>query len=109
MCSRNRPRDDGEVVGHCGFHGPPAAVGRAEVGYTVFAAHRRRGYASEAVGALVEWAQRQAERTVFASVAPDNTASLAVVRKLGFVQTGTQIDAEDGEELVFELALTGGA
>ena len=25
--------EDSAVVGHCGFHGPPMAVGRAEIGY----------------------------------------------------------------------------
>jgi hypothetical protein len=32
-------------------------------------------------------------------------ASLAVVERLGFRRTGTQIDEIDGEEWVFELSL----
>lgn len=103
-CARAMVRlSDGVVVGHCGFHGPPRAVGRAEIGYTVFPAHRGRGLATEAATALVAWAWEQGERTVFASVAPSNPASLAVVRKVGFVQTGVQVDDVDGEELVFEI------
>ena len=94
---------DGAVVGRCGFHGPPWAVGRAEIGYTVLPAYRGQGLATEAAAALVAWAWEQGERTVFATVAPTNLASLAVVRKLGFVETGTQIDDIDGLELVFEL------
>jgi RimJ/RimL family protein N-acetyltransferase len=78
-------------------------VGRAEIGYTVLPAYRGQGLATEAAAGLVEWAWEQGERTVFASVAPTNPASLAVVRKLGFVQTGSQIDDIDGLELVFEL------
>src|SRR5947209_3450506 len=31
------------IIGHCGFHGPPRVIGRAEIGYTVFAAYRRQG------------------------------------------------------------------
>src|SRR5690242_11895880 len=38
----------GEVVGHCGFHGPPDVIGRAEIGYTVFVDFRGRGLAKEA-------------------------------------------------------------
>ena len=94
---------DGAVVGRCGFHGPPWAVGRAEIGYTVLPAYRGQGLATEAAAGLVAWAWEQGERTLFASVAPTNPASLAVVRKLGFVQTGSQIDDIDGLELVFEL------
>jgi RimJ/RimL family protein N-acetyltransferase len=94
---------DGAVVGRCGFHGPPWAVGRAEIGYTVLPAWRGQGFATEAAAALVAWGFDQGEATVFATVAPANLASLAVVRKLGFVETGSQIDDIDGLELVFEL------
>jgi len=59
----------------------------------------------EAAGGLLDWARSQGETVVFASVAPDNRASLAVVEKLGFRQTGVQIDEIDGEEGVFELNL----
>ncbi|MGA8016429.1 MAG: hypothetical protein WCB85_10980 [Candidatus Dormiibacterota bacterium] len=45
----------------------------------------------------------QGETRVFASVSPLNAPSLAVVRKLGFVQTGVQVDEIDGVELVFEV------
>jgi len=90
-----------QLAGHCGFHGPPATIGRAEIGYTVFTPFRRRGYAKEAATALREWAFDQGEREVFASVAPANAASLAVVRALGFEQVGEQIDDIDGLELVF--------
>jgi RimJ/RimL family protein N-acetyltransferase len=98
-----RLRDGGDVVGDCGFHGPPHLTGRAEIGYKVLSKHRRRGYATEAAAALVAWAHAQGEATVFASVAPANAASLAVVRRVGFRQTGTQMDEIDGEELVFEV------
>ncbi len=102
-------RSDGAVAGHCGFHGPPRAIGRAEIGYTVFAAHRGQGLATEAAAALVAWAWERGERTVFASVPPGNLPSLAVVRKVGFVHTGVQMDEIDGEELVFEVTRPPGA
>ncbi len=93
----------GEVIGHCGFHGPPDVIGRAEIGYTVFSAYRGKGFAKEAAKALVVWAFAHGEREVFATVAPDNQPSLAVVRSLGFMQVGTQEDEVDGLELVFAL------
>lgn len=91
------------AVGHCGFHGPPATIGRAEIGYTVFSQFRGRGYAKEAAQGLVEWAFGQGEREVYATVSPGNDASLAVVRRLGFKQVGTQEDEVDGLELVFVI------
>jgi RimJ/RimL family protein N-acetyltransferase len=103
---RGRP-----MVGHIGFHGPPGVNGPSkpgalEVGYTVFEPHRRRGYASEAVSALLDWARDEhSVRDFVASVSPDNVPSLALVQRFGFRQTGRQWDVEDGEELVFELRL----
>jgi RimJ/RimL family protein N-acetyltransferase len=92
------------VIGHIGFHAPPDARRAVEVGYTVEAEYRRQGYALEAVKALFSWAEREHDIHHFvASVSPTNVASLGLVHKLGFVQTGSQWDAEDGKELVFEL------
>ncbi len=101
------------MIGYAGFHGPPGVnglekPGALELGYTIFEPHRGRGYASEVARALVDWARAEHGIGHFvASVAPDNAPSLAVVRRLGFVETGRQWDDEDGWELVFELALTG--
>ena len=91
------------VIGHIGFHAPPDACGAVEVGYTIAAEHRRQGYAFEAVQTLFTWAEREhAIYHFIASIAPDNDASLGLIRKLGFEQTGSRWDDEDGEELVFE-------
>ena len=51
--------DDGgarHVIGSIGFHGPPDEQGRAEIGYKVEAAYRRRGIAREAAQAMFDWA-----------------------------------------------------
>jgi ribosomal-protein-alanine N-acetyltransferase len=100
-------RGDATMIGHAGFHGPPGSNGLAadkvELGYTIFPAFRGQSYATEAVVALMEWAEREGARRFVASVGPGNEPSLAIVRKLGFVQTGEQWDEEDGLELVFEL------
>jgi RimJ/RimL family protein N-acetyltransferase len=92
------------MVGHIGFHGPPGvnALERAdavELGYQVFPAHRERGYASEAVEALMRWAQEERGISAFvASIAPDNEPSLRIVRRLGFVHVGEHWDDVDGLE-----------
>jgi RimJ/RimL family protein N-acetyltransferase len=98
-----RLRDTGETVGHCGFHGPPDVIGRAEIGCTVFPEFRGQGYAKEVARALATFAFDQGVEEVYATVSPDNAPSLAVVRALGFVQVGTQEDEVDGLELVFTL------
>jgi [ribosomal protein S5]-alanine N-acetyltransferase len=90
------------VVGHAGFHDPPAD-GRAEIGYTVLTPYRRRGIAVEAVTALMSAAYADASVTRFRlAIAPNNEASMAVARRAGFVRVGEQIDDVDGLEWLFE-------
>ena len=97
--------DDGteRIIGSCGFHSPPEADGRVEVGYRVEPGWRRQGVATEAVHALFDWAHARGVDRFRASVSPDNVGSLAIITGLGFRQTGVQIDDIDGLELVFEL------
>lgn len=61
-----------------------------DVGYALAPAWHGRGYATEAVGALVEhgFASRDAER-IFACIFDGNRASSRVVEKLGFTYEGT--------------------
>jgi len=93
-----------QFVGTAGFHTPPGADGRVEVGYRVEPPYRRQGVASEVVRGLFDWAAREHGIHRFrAAVAPGNVPSRAIISRLGFHQTGVQIDDIDGEELVFEL------
>lgn len=91
------------VIGTIGFHGPPDAQGRLEIGYSVQGAYRRHGFAREAVRAMLDWAYRDhGIRKFVASISPTNEPSLNLVRGFGFAQTGEQMDEVDGLELVFE-------
>ena len=96
--------DGRRIIGSAGFHAPPDADGRVEIGYRVRADHRRSGVATEVVHALFDWAAREHGVTRFrASIAPDNVPSRAIVDRLGFRHVGSQLDDIDGEEYVFEL------
>jgi RimJ/RimL family protein N-acetyltransferase len=97
------PAGGRHIIGSIGFHGPPDAEGRAEVGYRVEPEFRRQGYASEAIEALFDWAYRTHGVTRFlASISPNNEPSLNLARQFGFTQVGEQMDEIDGLELVFE-------
>jgi [ribosomal protein S5]-alanine N-acetyltransferase len=94
--------EGGIVVGHAGFHGPPDEHGDVEVGFTVLPDYRGQGWAKAALSALLARAEAEpAVRRVLATVAPDNSPSLAVVRAAGFVHVGEQMDPVDGLELVY--------
>lgn len=93
---------EGVVVGHAGFHGPPDEAGDVEVGYTVVPEHRGRGWGTAALAALLTRADSEpGVKRVVATIAPDNSASLAVVGHFGFVHVGEQVDPVDGRELVY--------
>lgn len=91
------------VVGSIGFHGPPDAMGRLEVGYSVDPPFRRRGYARESVKALFDWAHAtHGIKRFVASISPDNEPSLRLAAGYGFRRVGEQIDEIDGLEYIFE-------
>jgi RimJ/RimL family protein N-acetyltransferase len=101
----------GAMVGHIRFHSPPDPeylrpyVGDGvELGYTIFAPHRRLGFASEAIHGLIRWAatDRGVERFVV-SISPSNTPSTELAAKLGFVKVCEWQDDVDGLEYVYEL------
>ncbi|TME29589.1 MAG: GNAT family N-acetyltransferase [Chloroflexi bacterium] len=93
-------REDLAMVGYVNFHGPPGvndtmSAGALELGWTVFPAERRRGYATETANALMDWANREHRIKRFvSSTTADNAASLRVHAKLGFVRTGEIVDGE---------------
>src|SRR3954453_4735346 len=95
-------RETGRVVGRIGFHAPPDAAGAVEIGYSVAPAYRRQGLATEMAVGLIRWGAEHGAAICIASVRPDNTASLAIIDRLGFVRTGEQMDDVDGLEWVFE-------
>jgi ribosomal-protein-alanine N-acetyltransferase len=82
-------RELGVVAGDLGFKGTPDAGGTVEIGYAVLPAYRRRGYATEAVTALVAWAFARPEVVrVVAKCDPDNVPSIRILDRLGMSRTG---------------------
>lgn len=66
----------------------------AWIGYTISPAHARKGYASEAVTALLEWLAENGIAEVKAGVAPDNAPSVRLLEKLGFYFREATADGE---------------
>ena len=78
-----------ELVGICGFKGRPDESGSVEIGYSILAAYRRRGFATEAVARLVGWAfSHHNVNEVCAETFPHLTQSIQVLKKNGFEYTG---------------------
>jgi len=80
--------ETGAAVGGAGFKGPQVN-GAVEIGYGIDADFRGRDYATEAVGALVDWAFSQGDvYFIHAETDPENTASKRVLEKLNFSPAG---------------------
>jgi len=80
-------RDTGEVIGSTGFSFQD--VRDAEVGYVLAVKFWGCGYATEALGALVELAPRLGIYRLHAPIHADNIASARVLEKCGYSREQT--------------------
>jgi RimJ/RimL family protein N-acetyltransferase len=93
-----------EVIGSCGFKGPPDAHGMVEIAYGTAPAHQNKGYATEVAAALVQFARADAQvRTIRAHTFENANASARVLMKCGFHPVGQVIDPEDGPVWRWEI------
>ncbi len=82
-------REEGRMIGNCGIRMKEPAALEAELGYELDRACWGRGYASEAAGAIVDWAFRELHlHRVWASCIAENTASARVMERLGMTYEG---------------------
>jgi ribosomal-protein-alanine N-acetyltransferase len=96
--------DTAEAVGSVGFGGGPDAEGAVMIGYATYPNVEGRGYATEAAGALVEWAMTHSEVTrVCASMPPGNAAAIRVARKLGMRLLGTVWEEDLDDVLLYGI------
>lgn len=92
-----RLHGSGVVVGKGGFKGPPSEEGVVEIAYGVELAYQGKGYATEAAGALTDFAFSTGKvRLVRAHTLPTGAASMRVLVKCGFMKVGEVVDPEDG-------------
>lgn len=90
------------LIGICGYKGKPATDGTVEIGYSVLAEYQGKGFATEAVGALVDRAFSYPEVTrVIAETYPELFPSIRVLEKNGFVLIG---DGSEPDGIRYELS-----
>ena len=80
-----RPGDRPLAIGAAGFLGPPDKAGLVNLDVGIVSAHRGRGYATEAIRALVAWAFDHPEVSMIrAEVRPQAEYAERLFLKLGF-------------------------
>ena len=96
---------DNEVVGSCGFTKAPED-GVVEIAYWTFPEYEGQGIGSFACGELVRMAN-EADPTVrlTAKTAPEDNASVHILKKNNFVYTHVVQDEEIGDAWLWERAV----
>ena len=91
-------RNDGTVVGFCGFFVRP--IKGITMGYAILADYRNGGLATEAAMGVMGWAEQHGI-DVYASIRPPNPASVRVLTKIGVRLVDSHID-EDGRRDIYK-------
>jgi [ribosomal protein S5]-alanine N-acetyltransferase len=92
--------DEDVVIGDVGFHAPPDELGEVSVGFGIVPVARGRGYATEALKGVLDWALGRSEvRSVHADTDLVNLASQRVL--LG---AGMAVVADEGDRKVYEIS-----
>lgn len=98
-------RDAGQAVGSVAFGGPVGPEGAVLVGYAMYTDCEGRGYATEAVRALVAWAFGQPGVREVRALAPVwNTPALRVAENVGMRPVAAEEDDDVGEVLLYAVS-----
>lgn len=87
-------------VGGIGFAGFPDQEGVTMVGYFIDGNHREKGYASEALQCLIDWAKLEPSlKTIIADTPFFNFPSQNVLKKAGFKAFGIGVTEHIGQKI----------
>ena len=82
-------KDNNAMIGEMAFWRIDAEHHRAEIGYSFRKDFQRKGYATEALGAVLQYGFDQMKlHSVEGNCGPENAASIALLKKHGFQQEG---------------------
>jgi len=78
---------DNSMVGDLCIVGQPNELGEIEIGYGTYDEYQGKGYMTEMVGGIIEWAKTQSlVKSIIASTNKSNLASFKVLEKNNFIQ-----------------------
>ncbi|MFE5872271.1 GNAT family N-acetyltransferase [Streptomyces roseifaciens] len=93
-----RRREDGHAIGGLGFHSPPDHKGSVTIGYGLIPSAQGKGYASEALRALLAFARAHGITCVQGDTDHDNIGSQRVMTAVGM-----HLVAEDERLKYYEI------
>lgn len=82
-------KEQGDVIGSCGFHNNVSQHFRTEIGFELSKEQWGKGIALEAVQAIINYGfEHMNFQRIEALIEPPNRASIKLVEKLGFIREG---------------------
>jgi len=83
-------RTENKMVGDLCLYGEPNPAGEIEIGYGTYDEFQNKGFMTELVSGIIEWAKAQPEvKSIIASTDKTNHASFKVLEKNGFIKNGS--------------------
>jgi ribosomal-protein-alanine N-acetyltransferase len=98
-------KQNDQTIGTCGFHCWNPDEGSVEVGYDLLEPYTGQGYMNEALKAIIEFAKtRMNIRVINACIYTENTSSINLAMRNGFVLTGaTKYEVFRGEKYLHNI------
>ena len=97
-------KEDGEKIGTCGFHRLNKEKSTVEIGYDISSDFWGKGYATEAVGRLIEFLKEVLKvRKINACIYIQNDRSINVVKHFGFKPTGEKDEIFRGKKYLHTI------
>lgn len=82
-------KTENKMIGDLCFYGEPNAEGEIEIGYGTYEEFQNKGFMSEMVTGIVDWARTQGKvKSIIASTERTNEASFRVLEKNNFLKIG---------------------
>ena len=84
-------KETSEIIGDLGFKGFNYDEENIDIGYGIIKEERRKGYAEEAVTAIIKWAFSTTKvKEITARCLVDNTSSINLLTKFNFIELKTE-------------------
>ena len=82
-------KTENKMVGDICMYGEPNADGEIEIGYGTYDEFQNKGFMTEIVKGIIEWAKNQPKvKSIIASTEKDNIASFSILQKNNFIKVG---------------------
>lgn len=80
-------KDDNKMVGDICIVGEPNSDGEIEIGHGTYDAFKKKGFMTEAVGGMINWAKSQPKIfSIIASTEKENIGSFKILLKNNFIK-----------------------